>query len=170
MQIIPNCHPLEQVKKFKGRIYGAFEYKGSELPYKVIHYLSRLTSEPKNSVNKTEETIDAVLAELAEIRKDFENRIYVPEGDGHHLFKAIEARRMIDMLEIMYLTYKERTETRGYHMRGDYTERNDKEMIKWICVDCGKDGRPVVSFERIPFERYKWKPEEWSDEAGATVS
>lgn len=153
---------VAQVQKFKDRIFGAFAYKGDQLPYKVIHYLSRLISDPKNSVNKTEETIDAVLAELAELRGKVKEMIYVPEGDGHHLFKALEAERMIDMLEVMYLSYKTRKETRGYHVRGDYTERNDAEFTKWICVDCGDDGRPVVSFERIPFERYKWKPEVWA--------
>lgn len=155
---------IEQVQFFKDRIFGAFDYKGEDLPYKVIHYLSRLISDPKNSVNKTEETIDAVLAELAEMREQLESTIYVPEGDGHHLFKALESRRMIDMLEIMYLTYKARKETRGYHVRGDFTERDDAVYTKWIVVDKGEDGRPVVSFERIPFERYKWKPEVWVKE------
>lgn len=153
---------LDQVKKYKARIFDAFQYKGKELPYKVIHYLSRLACVPDNSLNKTEDTIDAVLKELANVREHLEETIHVPEGDGHHLYKAIEARRMVDMLEIMYMTYQARKESRGYHIRGDYTERNDAEFTKWICVDKGEDGRPIVSFERIPFEKYRWKPEVWA--------
>lgn len=153
---------VEQVQAFKTRIFDAFNYKGDQLPYKVIHYLSRLVSDPKNSVNKTEETIDAVLAELADLRTKLKDMIYVPEGDGHHLFKAIESQRMIEMLEIMFMTYKARKETRGYHVRGDYTERDDENLTKWIVVDKGADGRPVLSFERIPFEKYRWKPEVWA--------
>ncbi len=152
---------VEQVRRFKNRIFEAYDFKGDQLPYKIIHYLSRLISDPKNSVNKTEESIQMVLKELSDIRNKLKELIYVPKGDGHHLFKALECQRMIDMLEIMYLTYQTRKETRGYHVRGDYTERNDAEFIKWICVDRGQDGRPVVSFERIPFERYRWKPEVW---------
>ena len=106
--------------------------------------------------------MNAVLAELADLREHLSEIIHVPEGDGHHLFKAIESRRMIDMLEIMFMTYQARKETRGYHVRGDYTERDDANFTKWICVDKGEDGRPVVSFERIPFEKYRWKPEVWA--------
>ena len=153
---------VEQVRRFKNRIFEAYDFKGDQLPYKIIHYLSRLISDPKNSVNKTEESIEMVLKELSDIRNKLRRLIYVPKGDGHHLFKALECQRMIDMLEIMYLTYQTRKETRGYHVRGDYTERNDAEFTKWICVDRGLDGRPVVSFERIPFERYRWKPEVWA--------
>ena len=154
---------IDQVKKYKDRIYGAYDYTGKKLPYSVIHYLSRLICEPENSVNKTEETMNAVLAELTDLREHLSELIYVPRGDGHHLFKALESRRMIDMLEIMYMTYQARKESRGYHVRGDYTERDDANWIKWICVDKGDDGRPVVSFERIPFERYRWKPEGWKE-------
>ena len=153
---------IEQVKRYKARIFDAYQYKGDKLPYNVIHYLSRLVSMPENSVNKTEETMNAVLAELADLREHLSEIIHVPEGDGHHLFKAIESRRMIDMLEIMFMTYQARKETRGYHVRGDYTERDDANFTKWICVDKGEDGRPVVSFERIPFEKYRWKPEVWA--------
>ena len=102
--------------------------------------------------------MNAVLAELTDLREHLSELIYVPRGDGHHLFKALESRRMIDMLEIMYMTYQARKESRGYHVRGDYTERDDANWIKWICVDKGADGRPVVSFER-----YRWKPEGWKE-------
>lgn len=47
--------------------------------------------------------------------------------------------------------------------KSDYTERDDANWVKWICVDKGDDGRSVVSFERIPFERYRWKPECWKE-------
>lgn len=154
---------LEQVKKYKARIFDAYKYTGDKLPYKVIHYLSRLVCMPENSINKTEETMNIVLAELSDMREHLSEMIYVPEGDGHHLAKAVESRRMIDMLEIMYMTYQARKESRGYHVRGDYRERDDKNMIKWIVVDKGEDGRPVVSFERIPFENYRWKPEGWKE-------
>lgn len=153
---------IDQVQKFKDRIYEVYDYTGEKLPYRMIHYLSRLICMPENSVNKTEETMNVVLEDLADLRAHFSEMICVPKGDGHHLFKAVEARRMIDMLEIMYITYQARKETRGYHVRGDYTERDDANFTKWICVDKGADGRPVVSFERIPFERYRWKPEVWA--------
>lgn len=151
----------EQVQKFKERIYAPYHYQGKELPYKVIHYLYDMICMPKYSVWKTEETMQEMLECLKDMRNQLETTIYVPEGDGHHLSKAVEARTMIDMLEIMYMVYNTRKESRGYHMRGDYTERDDKNWLKWIVVNKGDDGRPHLDFERIPFERYKWKPACW---------
>lgn len=39
---------------------------------------------------------------LAQERGKLPQTIYVPAGDGHHLSKAVEARTMIDLLEVTY--------------------------------------------------------------------
>lgn len=120
---------------------------------------------PENSILKTEESIHAVLDELRHMRAELPQLIRVPEGDGHHLAKVVEARTMIDILEIMFMAYDTRKESRGFHMRADFPERDDKNWLKWIVVNRGQDGKPDLQFERIPFERYKWKPEGWTPEA-----
>lgn len=173
--IAPVIHDTElgkidpaQVQKFKDRIYAPLNYKGEELPYQVVHYLDRLIMVPENSILKTEKTIHAVLDELRGMRADMENIIHVPAGDGHHLAKAVEARTMIDILEIMFMAYDTRKESRGFHMRADFPERDDKNWLKWIVAQQGADGKPELKFERIPFERYKWKPEGWTPDAANT--
>lgn len=155
---------IDQVQTFKKRIYAPLGYTGAELPYRTIHYLDRLICKPENSIMKTEQSIRAVLDEVGEIRTNLGKTMRVPEGDGHHLFKAVEARTMLDMLEIMFMAYDARKESRGFHMRADYPERDDRHWLNWIVVNKGDDGRPDLSFERIPFERYKWKPEGWTPE------
>jgi len=155
----------EQVKAFKERIYAPFTFKGKDLPFQIVHYLDRLVMSPENSLFRTEESIHNVLNILKEMRDNLESSIYVPEGDGHHLAKAIEARAAIDMLEIMYMAYDTRKESRGFHTRVDYPERDDKNWLKWIVVNKGEDGSPNLTFERIPFERYKWKPEGWTPDS-----
>lgn len=158
---------IEQVKALKARVYEPFSYTGKKLPYHVIHYLDRLICMPENSITRSEESIHNVLRILDEERKNLASYIYVPEGDGHHLARAIEARAMIDQLEVLYTAFDTRKETRGYHMRVDYPERDDKNWLKWVVISRGKDGKPAVRLEPVPLERYKYRPEGWTPDEAA---
>lgn len=120
---------------------------------------------PENSLARTEASIHNVLELLAQERRKLSQTIHVPAGDGHHLSKAVEARTMIDLLEVTYTAIDARKETRGFQSRADYPQRDDKNWLKWVILSRGKDGRPEVSFERIPMERYPFKPEGWTPEA-----
>jgi len=149
----------DQIRFFKDRVYAPLKWKGEELPYQVIHYLDRVICMPENSMARTEETILNMLHLLQEEREHLPQSIHVPAGDGHHLSKAVEARTMIDLLEITYMAIEARKETRGFQVRADYPNRDDKHWLKWIIISKGAGGRPQASYERIPLERYKWKPE-----------
>ena len=59
----------EQVEFFRKRIYESAEYKGEFRPDNVIRYISRLIKRPEFSFNKTEESMNALLAELQDIRR-----------------------------------------------------------------------------------------------------
>jgi succinate dehydrogenase/fumarate reductase flavoprotein subunit len=50
-----------------------------------------------------------------------------------------------------------RTESRGFHFREDYPERDDKNWLKWIILQ--QDGDKVkLSTQPIPIGDYKIKP------------
>lgn len=153
----------EQVERLKARIYEPCEYNGEYRPDHVIRYLSRLIARPEYSFNKTDATMAELIEELKDVRKQYKEMIHLPKPNGHYLSKAVELRTMIDMLEIMFMVYRTRTESRGCFSRLDYPERDDKNWLKWILVDRGEDGTPVISFERIPIERYPFKPEGWQE-------
>jgi hypothetical protein len=79
--------------------------------------------------------------------------------DIHELVRCHQARGMAHSAEAMYRAALMRTETRGSHEREDYPERDDKNWLKWIIVEKGKDGEMKFSTEVIPFEKYRFKPE-----------
>jgi succinate dehydrogenase/fumarate reductase flavoprotein subunit len=51
-----------------------------------------------------------------------------------------------------------RTESRGFHVREDFPERDDKNWLKWVLVD-NIDGGMALSTEDIPISKYKYRPE-----------
>jgi succinate dehydrogenase/fumarate reductase flavoprotein subunit len=153
----------EQVEFFRKRIFEAAEYKGEFRPDHVIRHISRLIKKPEYSFNKTEETMTELIAELNEIRDQYKDMIHLPKVNGHYLAKAIELRTMIDMLEMMFMVFKTRKESRGCFSRLDYPERDDKNWLKWVILEKGEDGKPSIFTERIPIERYPFKPEGWEE-------
>lgn len=152
---------IKQVEFFKNRIYEPLNYKGKDLPYQVIHYLYRVLCMPEYSIDRTEQSIHAMLEILKEERENLSKNIYVLEGDGHYLSKAVEARTTIDLLEVMFTAFDARKESRGFQQRLDYPKRDDKNWLKWVIMSRGENGEPTVTLEPIPIERYKWKPEGW---------
>ena len=157
----------KQVEFFRSRIFEAADYKGECRPDQVIRYISRLIKKPEYSFNKTEETMTDLIAQLNEIRGEYKDMIHLPKVNGHYLAKAIELRTMIDMLEMMFMVFKTRKESRGCFSRLDYPERDDKNWLKWVILEKGEDGKPAISLERIPIERYPFKPEGWQEIAVA---
>jgi len=157
----------KQLEFFKNRIFEAAEYKGEFRPDHVIRHISRLIKKPEYSFNKTEETMTELIAELNEIRDQYKDMIHLPKVNGHYLAKAIELRTMIDMLEMMFMVFKTRKESRGCFSRLDYPERDDKNWLKWVILEKGADGKPSIFTERIPIERYPFKPEGWEEIAMA---
>ncbi|MGI5931126.1 MAG: FAD-binding protein [Eubacterium sp.] len=157
----------KQLEFFKNRIFEAAEYKGEFRPDHVIRHISRLIKRPEYSFNKTEETMTELIAELNEIRDQYKDMIHLPKVNGHYLAKAIELRTMIDMLEMMFMVFKTRKESRGCFSRLDYPERDDKNWLKWVILEKGEDGKPSIFTERIPIERYPFKPEGWEEIAMA---
>ncbi len=151
----------EQVKKFKDRTFDLFNLNGKELPYQTLALLNRVLLCEENSVNKNEASIREALEFVRDMKANFEEHICVPEGDGHYLVKAIEARTMLDIMELMYMAFDTRKESRGSFYRTDYPDRDDKNWLKWIIFTCGEDGKPEITLRPVPIEKYRYKPEGW---------
>jgi len=78
--------------------------------------------------------------------------------DPHHLAAAHEARAMVLCAEMYYRASLAREESRGWHLREDYPERDDATWLKWILLE-DKDGEMFLSNEDVPIDRYPFQPE-----------
>ena len=82
----------------------------------------------------------------------FQARERIPElaaEDPHHLAAAHEARAMVLCAEMYYRASLAREESRGWHLREDFPERDDAKWLKWILLE-DKDGEMLLSTEDVP--------------------
>jgi succinate dehydrogenase/fumarate reductase flavoprotein subunit len=103
---------------------------------------------------------DRLLRAMTEVEKLKDEATKVLAADYHGLAKAHACRAMVLCAEMFYKGSIERRETRGWHIREDYPQRDDKNMLKWITCQKGSDGGMIIGADPIPIDTYKYKPME----------
>ena len=125
------------------------------------------TMDKNAQVFRTEETLNEALAKIAELRKRYEKISVQDQGKRFNtdLLEAVELGFLLDLAEVTVITCRERRESRGAHLREDYTERNDKKFMvhsmaykqdkidKKTGLDIKVDWKPVVITNYQPMER-----------------
>ena len=125
------------------------------------------TMDKNAQVFRTEETLNEALAKIAELRKRYEKISVQDQGKRFNtdLLEAVELGFLLDLAEVTVITCRERRESRGAHLREDFTERNDKKFMvhsmaykqnkidKTTGIDIKVDWKPVVITNYQPMER-----------------
>lgn len=81
---------------------------------------------------RSETLLKAGLKYLGDLRKDAAESIYTP--CGHTLMRAIETFDLMDCAEVVMHAARERKETRGMHIRSDFTFTNPLLAKKFLTV------------------------------------
>jgi len=76
----------------------------------------------------------------------------LPKIDGDDIFTALEAANLLLTGELVAKAALAREESRGAHIRSDYSERDDEKWLKHVCLT-QEHGKPKVS--TIPIVTYK---------------
>jgi succinate dehydrogenase/fumarate reductase flavoprotein subunit len=105
---------------------------------------------------KSEERLLEALKEVNKLKEEVKN---IVAKDYHDLAKANACKAMVLCTEMFFRGSLARTESRGWHIREDYTSRDDKNMLKWINFQKGANNEMDMTFTDIPMETYKYKPE-----------
>ena len=89
------------------------------------------TMDKNAQVFRTEETLNEALEKVQELRKRYENISIQDQGKRFNtdLLEAIELGFLLDLAEVTVIACRERRESRGAHLREDYTERDDKKFM-----------------------------------------
>lgn len=99
-----------------------------------------------------------MLEALGKVEKLKEKLPRIVAKDPHDLSAANECRSMVMCAEMFYRTSLLRKESRGWHLREDYPDRNDAEYLKWFFVQ-DQGGDMTVTSVPLPMDSYKYKPE-----------
>jgi succinate dehydrogenase flavoprotein subunit len=106
------------------------------------------------SIYKKKERMEEALALFGEAGTRLSE---LSAADPHHLAAANEARAMALCAEMFFRASLAREESRGWHLREDFPERDDARWLKWILVQ-DKEGDMSLSAEDVPIGDYPHQP------------
>jgi succinate dehydrogenase / fumarate reductase, flavoprotein subunit len=120
-------------------------------PREIVREIQETVVPIKYSMRRTKERLEEALARIEEVQKKLPE-LYAT--DPHGLGRCHEAQCTALCAEIGFRAALARTESRGWHYREDFPDRDDKNWLKWIIIQ--KEGdKMAVSTEPIPFQTYK---------------
>jgi succinate dehydrogenase/fumarate reductase flavoprotein subunit len=125
--------------------------KDGILPDVVYGRLQSQAMPPTLNIFREGERMRQALADVQSIRQELVPRLFAP--DFHELVKCYEAEATAFTTALMYEAALLRTESRGWHYREDYPQRNDSEWLRWIVAKPDADGEPVFSYSPVPRDR-----------------
>ena len=143
-----------QVEALKERIFAPLQVAGGVEPPEMIRAIQDIMQPVGNTIYKSEDRLNAALDKVLALKAELP-RLHAK--DWHYLAACNEAGAMVNSAEQFFRTSLVRKESRGWHIREDYPERDDTNWLKWILAK-DVDGEMVVSTEDVPVDRYPLKP------------
>ena len=144
----------EQCEALKGRAYAPLERAAGVAPLQVVEAVQAAVSPIGYSVYRSKGRMEEALARVLEAADMVDDLV---ARDYHHLAACNEARSMVLCAGLFYRASLERKESRGWFVREDYPDRDDRNWLKWVVVE-SKDDEMTVTTEPVPIETYPMKP------------
>ena len=139
---------------FKSQIFAPFGRASGLKAIELVREVQAAVAPVGYSIYKKKERLEEALSLALQAHER------IPElmaEDPHQLAAANEARAMVLCAEMFYRASLARTESRGWHLREDFPERDDSRWLKWILLQ-DKDGKMLVSTEDVPVHDYPFQP------------
>lgn len=145
----------DRAAALKEQIFAPLQRAGGLRPIELVRQVQAAVAPVGYAIYKKKERMEEALDLILEARER------IPElvaEDPHYLAAVHETRAMILCAEMFYRASLAREESRGWHLREDYPERDDAAWLNWILVG-DKDGDMHLSTEDVPIQRYPFRPE-----------
>ena len=111
------------------------------------------------SVFRNEETLSEAMSDLAGFRERAKNVTVQDKGKRFNtdLMDAVEIGFMVDYAQAIAASARNRTESRGAHLREDFTERNDDEWLKHTMYYADQSGAFDMGYKDVTITRFQPK-------------
>ena len=142
------------VSRLKKKIFAPMGSDRTFSPWDAIGALQDVVAPMKYSLRRSKTRLEEALSRVAAVKEKLPE-LYAK--DFHYLSKCHEVMSMTACAEMTFTAALAREESRGFHFREDYPDRDDKNWLKWIILK-QDTGKMAVSMEPIPISDYKAKP------------
>lgn len=143
-----------QIEKVENKIDTLLNQKDGIDPEQIIWEIKNLIQPVEYTGYKSEERLQEGLDRVLELKEKLPGLTAI---DPHGISAANECESIVLGAEMFFRASLERKETRGWHIREDYKQRDDENFLKWIVLE-DNAGQMTVSTEDIPIDRYQYKP------------
>ncbi|MCW2539292.1 MAG: sdhA1 [Frankiales bacterium] len=108
-------------------------------------------------VFRTDESLAQAEADIAELRKRYENISVSDQGKRYNseLLEAVELGFLIDLAEVLVVSARNRKESRGGHAREDFQDRDDENFMKHTMAYRDVEGSITLDWKPVVVTRYQ---------------
>jgi succinate dehydrogenase / fumarate reductase flavoprotein subunit len=139
-------------------IYDGFKNSnGTENVFQIFDEMGEVMSLYVH-ISRNEEGLQKAEEELQKLQERYKNiKLNDNKFENYNLElqMAYHLGLMLNMARVITKGAKERKESRGAHLRTDFTERNDEKYLKTTKGSLDKDGNPVIEYEEVDVKYLK---------------
>jgi succinate dehydrogenase / fumarate reductase flavoprotein subunit len=152
---LPALPPTPEVM-VEGMVSALLNSTGSER-VTVIRTELQNTMDRNAQVFRTEDSLAEAEAEIAGLRKRYENVAISDKGKRYNsdLLEAIELGFLLDLAEVLVISARNRRESRGGHAREDFQDRDDANYMKHTMAYREPDGSVTLDWKPVVVTRYQ---------------
>jgi succinate dehydrogenase/fumarate reductase flavoprotein subunit len=143
-----------EVKALKEKIMSPAKRSQGYSPWDAISALQDVVAPMRYSLRRSKERLEEGLSRVQQVKEKLPE-LYAK--DMHYLSKCHEVISMTECAEMTFRAALMRTESRGFHFREDFPERDDKNWLKWVILKRDKDDMKAWT-EPIPVNEYRVRP------------
>jgi len=144
----------DEIEKTKEMVFAPMQNNNTFSPWEAISTLGSIVAPMKYNLRRSRERLAEALGMIERLKEKLPD---LQAKDPHYLCKCHEVRSMTLCAELTFRAALMRSESRGFHFREDFPERDDKKWLKWIIIKQVK-GEMKLSTQPIPIGDYKIKP------------
>ena len=111
------------------------------------------------SVYRTEDTLAEAVGDLQELRQRAATVTVQDKGKRFNtdLMDAVEVQFMVDYAEAITVAARNRTESRGAHLREDFDSRNDADWLKHTLLWSDQQGQTEIGYKDVIITQFQPK-------------
>jgi succinate dehydrogenase / fumarate reductase flavoprotein subunit len=143
-----------QAETLKEHIYASLKRNAGITAPELVRAVQDIMSPVGYSICKSAARMQEALRRVLAIKARLPE---LSAPDWHYLAACWEAEAMVLGAEMFYRASLERRESRGWHLREDYPQKDNGRYLQWITLR-DQNGNMTVAAENVPIERYPIQP------------